>query len=91
MCNPENTGIGLCDNMHRPTTEPAPVILLLGKKGQLSFELQRGLSLLGRVIAMDRIECDLLDHQRLEQVPGAIAADVVVNAAAHADVDRAET
>ena len=70
-------------------------ILLLGKGGQLGWEMQRSLSPLGEVIAMD---FDSQDHCADFTKPQGVAAtvrhlapDVVVNAAAHTAVDRAES
>jgi len=71
-------------------------ILLLGKSGQLGWELQRALSPLGEVIALDRHAnvpfCgDLTKVSNLVQTVRALAPDVVVNAAGYTAVDKAET
>lgn len=70
-------------------------ILLLGKNGQVGWELQRSLALLGTVTALD---FDSTEHCGDFAQPNAIAdtvralrPDVIVNAAAHTAVDRAET
>ncbi|MFC5520602.1 dTDP-4-dehydrorhamnose reductase [Polaromonas jejuensis] len=70
-------------------------ILLLGKKGQVGWELQRSLAPLGELIALDRHSpelCgDLADLQGLAQTVQTVRPDVIVNAAAHTAVDKAES
>ncbi|WP_417283191.1 dTDP-4-dehydrorhamnose reductase [Comamonas sp.] len=71
-------------------------ILLLGKNGQIGWELQRSLAPLGEVIALGRSAeeglCgDLADLQRLQRTLRFIRPDVIVNAAAHTAVDKAES
>jgi dTDP-4-dehydrorhamnose reductase len=68
-------------------------ILLLGKNGQVGWELQRSLSVLGELVALDRHSdpCgDLAQPQRLAQTVRSLRPDVIVNAAAHTAVDKAE-
>ena len=65
-------------------------ILLLGKNGQIGWELQRTLSYLGEVVAMGS---DGIDLAQLSQVADTIRREqpeVIVNAAAYTAVDRAE-
>ena len=70
-------------------------ILLLGKNGQLGWELQRSLAPLGEVVALDRhsqSHCgDLANLAGLVETVRALRPDVIVNAAAHTAVDRAES
>ncbi len=67
-------------------------ILLLGKNGQVGWELQRSLVPLGEVIALDRHNGgDLNDLSVLAKTVQHIAPDVIVNAAAHTAVDKAES
>jgi dTDP-4-dehydrorhamnose reductase len=69
-------------------------ILLLGKNGQVGWELQRSLSVLGELTALDRHSdpCgDLSQPQRLLETVRALRPDVIVNAAAHTAVDKAES
>lgn len=71
-------------------------ILLLGKNGQLGWELQRSLAPLGRVIALDRhggdgLCGDLADLDGLAATVRALRPRVIVNAAAYTAVDRAES
>lgn len=71
-------------------------ILLLGKNGQLGWELQRSLAPLGRLTALDRHGVDGLcgDLSNLEGLAATVRAlrpDVIVNAAAYTAVDQAES
>jgi dTDP-4-dehydrorhamnose reductase len=70
-------------------------ILLLGKNGQVGWELQRSLSPLGEVLALDRhstLHCgDLSQPEGLGQTVRNWRPDVIVNAAAHTAVDKAES
>ena len=70
-------------------------ILLLGKKGQLGWELQRSLAPLGELIALssDSAEyCgDLSNLDGLVKTVRAYSPDVIVNAAAYTSVDKAQT
>ena len=70
-------------------------ILLLGKNGQVGWELQRSLAPLGELIALDRHSPDLCGDlaklQGLADTVRAVRPDVIVNAAAHTAVDKAES
>ncbi len=70
-------------------------ILLLGKNGQVGWELQRSLAPLGEVLALDRHSTphggDLSQPERLEQTVLDWRPHVIVNAAAHTAVDKAES
>lgn len=70
-------------------------ILLFGKNGQVGWELQRSLAPLGEVVALDfdsRELCgDFGNPDGLAQTVRAVAPDVIVNAAAHTAVDKAES
>ncbi|MGB4061242.1 MAG: dTDP-4-dehydrorhamnose reductase [Burkholderiaceae bacterium] len=76
-------------------------ILLLGKNGQVGWELQRSLAPLGTVTALDRAGgmsatgqplCgDLSDLHGLAATVRHLRPDVIVNAAAHTAVDKAES
>ena len=65
--------------------------LVLGSTGQIGWELMRCLQPLGRVVAADRHAFDLQDHDGLRRGIAALQPDVIVNAAAYTEVDRAET
>ncbi|MDR2298075.1 MAG: dTDP-4-dehydrorhamnose reductase [Comamonas sp.] len=75
-------------------------LLLLGKNGQVGWELQRSLAPLGEVIALDRqsvnvdgngLRGDVGDLQTLAQTIRRVRPDVIINAAAHTAVDKAES
>jgi dTDP-4-dehydrorhamnose reductase len=70
-------------------------ILILGKNGQLGWELQRALAPLGTVIALGRTEkayCgDLSKPQALLETIHSIRPNILVNAAAFTAVDKAES
>ena len=67
-------------------------ILLLGKNGQLGWELQRALGPLGELVALDRHEGgDLGDNDALTAAVRTHAPQVIVNAAAYTAVDKAES
>jgi len=66
-------------------------ILLLGKDGQVGWELQRALAPLGLLTALNRGECDLADAAQLQAVLERVEPEVIVNAAAYTAVDQAET
>ncbi len=66
-------------------------ILLLGKDGQVGWQLQRSLAPHGTVVACGRGECDLADLGRLRRVLRDLRPMVIVNAAAYTAVDKAES
>jgi dTDP-4-dehydrorhamnose reductase len=66
-------------------------ILLTGKNGQVGFELQKKLSLLGEVIATDREELDLADPDAIRQFIAQTKPDIIINPAAYTAVDKAES
>ncbi|MBV7496128.1 dTDP-4-dehydrorhamnose reductase [Pseudomonas sp. PDM24] len=71
-------------------------ILLLGKNGQVGWELQRSLAPLGELIALDRhpvdgLSGDLSDLDALRATIRKVKPDIIVNAAAYTAVDKAES
>ena len=70
-------------------------ILLLGKNGQVGWELQRSLAPLGELLALDRhstSHCgDLSNLEGLGETVRVFKPNVVVNAAAYTAVDKAES
>jgi len=66
-------------------------ILLIGCDGQVGWQLQRALSPLGAVTAVDRAQCDLADPVAIRGVIAALKPRIIVNAAAYTAVDRAES
>jgi dTDP-4-dehydrorhamnose reductase len=74
-------------------------ILLLGRGGQVGWELQRSLSVLGELVALDFDPAfnpdglcgDFANLAGLADTVRAVRPDVIVNAAAHTAVDKAES
>ena len=72
-------------------------ILLLGKNGQVGWELQRALQPLGEVIALDRYindqgDCgDVSNFEQINQTIARIQPNIVINATAYTAVDKAES
>ena len=70
-------------------------ILLFGKGGQVGWELQRSLAPLGALITLDfdstDFHADFSQPAALTDTVRAVRPDVIVNAAAHTSVDKAET
>lgn len=65
-------------------------ILLLGKTGQLGWELRRTLAPLGEVFCLDYPEIDLLHPETACTSIRKIEPEVIVNATAYTQVDLAE-
>lgn len=70
-------------------------ILLFGKGGQVGWELQRSLAPLGEIVALDfdsKDHCgDFSNLTGLADTVRNVKPDVIVNAAAHTAVDKAES
>jgi dTDP-4-dehydrorhamnose reductase len=70
-------------------------ILLFGKGGQVGWELQRALAPLGELVALDfdstAHSADFSRPESLAATVQALRPDVIVNAAAHTAVDKAES
>lgn len=72
-------------------------ILLLGKNGQVGWELQRALQPLGEVIALDRYindqgDCgDVSNFEQISQTIARIQPNIIINATAYTAVDKAES
>ena len=71
-------------------------ILLLGKNGQVGWELQRALAPLGEVVALDfdstgPLKADFSDPESLAATVRAVAPRIIVNSAAHTVVDKCES
>ncbi|MEZ5642581.1 MAG: dTDP-4-dehydrorhamnose reductase [Burkholderiaceae bacterium] len=71
-------------------------VLLLGKNGQVGWELQRSLAPLGELVALDRqgapgLVGDVSDLDGLAATVRALRPQLIVNAAAHTAVDKAES
>jgi dTDP-4-dehydrorhamnose reductase len=66
-------------------------ILLTGRNGQIGWELERALPVLGEVVATDRKTLDLTDPDAIRRVVRAAKPGMIVNAAAYTAVDKAES
>lgn len=70
-------------------------ILLFGKTGQVGWELQRSLAPLGNLIALDVHSTeycgDFSNPRGVAETVRQIKPDIIVNAAAHTAVDKAES
>ena len=66
-------------------------ILLLGKNGQVGWELQRTLMPLGEIVSTDYPEIDLANPDSIRNLIRELRPQVIVNAAAYTAVDKAES
>lgn len=69
----------------------SPTLLLIGKVGQVGWELRRTLAPLGRIVAVDYPEIDLTDGNSIQKWVRETSPAVVINAAAYTAVDKAES
>lgn len=65
-------------------------ILLLGTNGQVGWELQRTLICLGNVISLGYPDLDMTQPDDIRTCVREIRPQIIVNATAYTDVDRAE-
>ncbi len=69
-------------------------ILLIGREGQVAWELRRTLACLGEVVALDRrsitLSLDLADADSIRKAAETVKPNLIVNAAAYTAVDKAE-
>lgn len=68
-----------------------PRILVIGKNGQVGWELRRTLAVFADVTAVDYPEIDLTSPDSIRKWVRDSGANAIVNAAAHTAVDKAET
>ena len=66
-------------------------ILLFGKNGQLGWELHRSLITLGDLTVLDSPDVDFNRPQTLPEIVRVARPDVIVNAVAYTNVDKAES
>ncbi len=66
-------------------------ILLIGKTGQVGWELERALPPLGQLVATSRSDLDLADADAIRRLVGEVRPHLIVNSAAYTAVDRAES
>lgn len=67
-----------------------PKIMLIGKNGQIGWELQRILSELGELVALGSQQLDLSNPDQIRKWMREIKPSLIINAAAYTAVDRAE-
>lgn len=67
------------------------IILLTGKNGQVGFELQRALSPLAEIVAVDQSDCNLANANAVRRLVASTRPDIIVNPAAYTAVDKAES
>ena len=68
-----------------------PRVLLIGRVGQLGWELRRTLAPMARLVCVDYPELDLCEGDSIRQCVRQNRPQVVINAAAYTAVDKAET
>lgn len=68
-----------------------PKILVIGKNGQVGWELCRTVATLGSMVAMDLPEIDLASPDSIRSTVRAVNPTIVINAAAYTAVDKAES
>ena len=66
-------------------------ILLIGKDGQVGFALHKKLASTGEVIATNRHELNLENSDDIRTFVEKIKPDMIINAAAYTEVDKAES
>jgi dTDP-4-dehydrorhamnose reductase len=66
-------------------------ILLLGRNGQLGWELHRTLLPLGNVIAVDYPKINMADPKSIQEIVNEVQPNLIVNATAYTNVDKAES
>ena len=68
-----------------------PIVLVIGRIGQVGWELQRTLAPLARVVSVDFPQIDLTDGGSIVKWVRETRPQVIVNAAAYTAVDKAES
>lgn len=66
-------------------------ILILGKNGQIGWELCRTTPTLGNIVAMDYPEIDLANPDSIRSAVRSVKPSIIINAAAYTAVDKAES
>jgi dTDP-4-dehydrorhamnose reductase len=66
-------------------------ILLLGKTGQLGWELHRAMFTLGELVALDYPQVDMADPDSIHSVVDQYTPNLIVNATAYTAVNKAES
>jgi len=70
---------------------PVPLILIIGKIGQVGWELRRTMAPLGRLVCVDFPEIDLTDGNSIRKWVRETSPALILNAAAYTAVDKAES
>lgn len=65
-------------------------VLLIGRTGQVAWELERSLGALGELTALDRAQLDLRDAEAIRSAIRSVRPELIVAAAAYTNVDGAE-
>ena len=65
--------------------------LITGAKGQVGHCLTQQLTSKAEILAVDRDELDITDQSAVKKIVETFKPDVIINAAAHTAVDRAES
>lgn len=68
-----------------------PPILIIGKQGQVAWELQRTLAPLGQIAVLGSQDLDLSDPDQIQAQVRRVQPQIIVNAAAYTAVDKAES
>ncbi|MGZ9737613.1 dTDP-4-dehydrorhamnose reductase [Pseudomonas sp. GNP012] len=66
-------------------------VLINGRNGQVSHELQRRLGAIGELIVLGRDQLDLAQPDQIRRQVQNLRPDLIINAAAHTAVDQAES
>lgn len=66
-------------------------VLIIGRHGQVSHELQRRLGTVGELIVLGRDQLDLAQPDQIRRQVQSVRPDLIINAAAHTAVDLAES
>ncbi len=69
----------------------SPKVLILGKNGQLGSELMRAFAMTGKAFGLDLPEVDYTKLKTVRDAIQKINPQVIINAAAYTDVDKAES
>ena len=72
-------------------TSVLPRILLIGKTGQVGWELRRTLAPMGQVTCVDFPEIDLASGESIRRWVRETRPNIIINAAAYTAVDKAES
>lgn len=66
-------------------------LLIIGKVGQLGWELQRTCLTLGEIISVDFPDIDLSNSEQVSELIRMVKPNILINSAAYTNVDKAES